>query len=329
VACQTARVNRFGDARMRLVYAPGRGDGTFTALRTIAEDAAEHVSAANRSGEALVAFRDRRGHAYVAERRVRRGFGRPRPLRPGGSGAAAINDAGRRVVAWWDRDGVHARARDRGGRWSPPIRVAHTRPFYDAKLRATVTPRGQIVVVWHTADVGEDRPFDIVAGVAVRSTRSVWRSHELERSRPTGGPYLAGTPAIPLVDSAGHVHVTWTGITRGAPVVKLARITPGGVRDRTVLSGPVTGAAVDDAAAGPEGSLAVSWSAMPDYRTAVTYVSLRRGDKPFAAPARLTPEGVTGLTGSHIAFQPVTGEAVVALRYVTPGGTGSIQALAG
>jgi hypothetical protein len=202
------------------------------------------------------------------------------------------------------------------------------RPFFDASVRAVVTPGGRIILAWHTANVGEDTPLDIVAGVAIRSTRSVWRSFRVERSRVTAakGPYLAGTPAIPVIDSAPRAYVTWTGVSHGAPVVKLGRITAEGPRASTVLSRGVTGAAVDDAAAGPDRSLAVSWSAMTDYRTTRTYASLRRGDGLFGAPVQLTPDGVSGLTGSRLAFQPVTGEAVVAFVSVTPGGTGVIQA---
>jgi hypothetical protein len=136
------------------------------------------------------------------------------------------------------------------------------------------------------------------------------------------------TRAVLVVGSGSRVYVTWTGISHGAPAVKLARITAAGPRGRTVLSGGITGAAVDDAAAGPDRSLAISWSAMTDYRTVRTYASLRRGDGRFAAPVRLTPGGVNGLTGSRVAFQPLTGEAVVAFTFVTPDGTGAIQAAA-
>jgi hypothetical protein len=101
---------------------------------------------------------------------------------------------------------------------------------------------------------GSFQPLEIVAGVAMRSTRFSWRSIVLERSRATGGPYLAGTPANPVVDRARRVYVTWTGVADGAPVVKLARVTRSGPRGVAVLSGTITGAAVDDAAASPDGS---------------------------------------------------------------------------
>lgn len=182
------------------------------------------------------------------------------------------------------------------------------------------------MVAWYSAVVSpEEEPLDIAAGVTIRG-RSHWRSFRLERSTVTAGPFLAGTTAVPVIDSAKHVYVTWTGTVRGAPAVKLARITTGGQRERTVLSGKILGAAVDDAAAGPNRSLAVSWSAMETYSVTASYASVRRANRPFSLPERLTPAGSPGLTGSRVAFQPATGDAVVAWRFVAPDGTGALDA---
>jgi hypothetical protein len=112
----------------------------------------------------------------------------------------------------------------------------------------------------------------------------------------------------------------------GASVVKLARITTSGPRDGIVLSGEILGAAVDDAASGPNRSLAVSWSAMETYSVTASYASVRRGNGRFTLPERLTPAGSLGLTGSRVAFQPLTGDAVVAWRYIAAGGTGALGA---
>jgi hypothetical protein len=327
VSRQVTSINQYGDGRFRLVYALGRSDGTFGALHPIAEDVDFPISAANRTGAAVAAYNDRRTNdTYVTVRRARHGFSRPRLLKPGGLGAVAINDAGTRVVAWWGRDGVYARVRHAGGHWGPATRAARVGPAGDTTVRAAITPGGRIVLAWYSAVVSpEEEPLDIAAGVTIRG-RSHWRSFRLERSTVTAGPFLAGTTAVPVIDSAKHVYVTWTGTVRGAPAVKLARITTGGPRERTVLSGNVLGGAVDDAAAGPNRSLAVSWSAMETYSVTASYASVRRANGPFSLPERLTPAGSPGLTGSRVAFQPATGDAVVAWRFVAPDGTGALGA---
>jgi hypothetical protein len=310
----------------RLVYARGISDGRFQPPRMLAEDVVGHVSAVNDAGDALIAYSDRgTGRTYVIERTAGRAFGRARPLRPGGVGAVAINAAGDRVLAWWGRDGVYARVRRAAGRWGRAVRVVRAAPVADAPVRAVMTRGGRAVLAWYTAAAVEDAPVDVATGVAVRA-RSAWRSFTLERSRVTSSPFVLGTAAIPVVNSAQRVYVTWTGVLRGVPVVKLARITMNGPRGRMGLSSAAGGAAVDDAAAGPNRSIAVSWSAIQNDSSIATYASLRRRGSSFTAPERLTPEGVTGLAGSRIAFQPLTGEAVVAWAYVTSDGTGAVQA---
>jgi hypothetical protein len=325
VARQLASTTGYGDDRFRLVYALGRSDGSFDAFRPLAEDVDCFSSAANRHGDSVVAYTDRRtNRTFVTVRRARRGFSRPRLMRPGGMGAVAINDAGTRVLAWWGRDGVYARVRRPGRGWGAATRAAKVRRAGDTTVRAAITPGGRIVVAWYAAVVSEDKPLDIAAGVAIRGG-SRWRSFRLERSTVTAGPFLADTTAIPVIDSAKHPYVTWTGTVNGVPVVKLARIATRGPRDRIVISGDVLGAAVDDAAAGTNRSLAVSWSAMETYSVTASYASVRRGGG-FAAPQRLTPAGVPGLTGSRVAFQPLTDEAVAAWRFVTADGTGALGA---
>lgn len=327
VSGQVTSTTQYGDTRIRLVYALGHSDGTFGALHPIAQHIDFPISAANRSGGALAAYDDDRTYqTYVTSRSPHHGFSRPRLLKPGGLGAVAINDAGTRVVAWWGRDGVYARVRQPGGRWGPATRAAKVRPAGDTTVRAAITPGGRIVLAWYSAVVSpEEKPLDIAAGVAIRG-RSHWRSFRLERSTVTAGPFLAGTTAVPVIDTAKHVFVAWTGTVRGAPVVKLTRITTSGPRATTVLSGKLLGAAVDDAAAGPDRSLAVSWSAMETHSVTASYASVRRANAPFSRPERLTPPGSLGLTGSRVAFQPVSGDAVVVWRFIAPDGTGALGA---
>jgi hypothetical protein len=327
VSGQVTSTTQYGDTRIRLVYALGRSDGIFGALHPIAQHVDFPISAANRSGGAVAAYEDDRTYqTYVTSRSPHHGFSRPRLLKPGGLGAVAINDAGTRVAAWWGRDGVYARVRQPGGRWGPATRAAKVRPAGDMTVRAAITPGGRIVLAWYSAVVSpEEKPLDIAAGVAIRG-RSQWRSFRLERSTVTAGPFLVGTTAVPVIDSAKHIFVAWTGTVRGAPAVKLAQITTNGPRARTVLSGKILGAAVDDAAAGPNRSLAVSWSATETYSMTASYASVRRADAPFSRPERLTPPGSLGLTGSRVAFQPLTGDAVVVWRFIAPDGTGALGA---
>ena len=329
VSAQVVSINQYGDERLRLVYALGHSDGAFGALHPIADDVDRPISAANRTGAAVAAYNDRRTNdTYVTLRRPRHGFSRPRILKPGGLGAVAINSAGTRVVAWWGRDGVYARVRHARGHWGPATRAAKVRPAGETTVRAAITPGGRVVLAWYSAVVSpEEKPLDIAAGVAIRG-RSHWRSFRLERSTVTAGPFLADTTAVPVIDSAKHVFVAWTGTVRGAPAVKLARITTSGPRDRTVLSRKILGAAVDDAAAGPNRSLAVSWSAMETYSVTASYASVRRANAPFSRPERLTPTGSLGLPGSSVAFQPVTGDAVVVWKLIAPDGTGALGATA-
>ena len=126
---------------------------------------------------------------------------------------------------------------------------------------------------------------------AIRSTRSVWRSFEIERSRVTAakGPYLALRPAIPLIDSAKRAYVTWTGVSHGAPVVKLARIDAGWPACRTVLSRGNHGSRRRRCGRLPRSvarGLLVGDDRLP-HRVHLRVA--RRGDGTFAAPVQLTP----------------------------------------
>jgi hypothetical protein len=303
----------------RLVYATGRSDGTFDTPHTLAREVVGHVSAANASGEAIVVYENGpRDRTRLVERRPGGGFGSP--IAPAGLGAAAINDAGDRMIAWWGPDGVYARVRRAGHDWGRAVRAVRAQHAPNAQVRAVITPGGRFVIAWYSADVREAEPILLAAGVAIRDGSS-WSSFRLERASLPEQAFDTDTPAIPVIDSAKRTYVAWTGANAGAPAVKLAQVTASGPRGEVLLSGSIPGAAVDDAAAGPNQALAVSWSAV-----GTTYASLRRGGGVFAAPERLVPAGVTGFGDSRVAFQPLSGEAVVAWSYGTAGGTGAIQA---
>ena len=105
-------------------------------------------------------------------------------------------------------------------------------------------------------------------------------------------------------------------------MVKLAQLTAGGIGLWTPLSDSLLGAALDDATAGPDGALLVSWFDVRDSTSGIgpVYASLRRGCCRFALAARLTGEAVTGGSGL-VAFQPLSGEALVLSGAIVAGAT--------
>jgi len=112
-------------------------------------------------------------------------------------------------------------------------------------------------------------------------------------------------------------------VAQGVSAVKLARVDKAGAHDQVVLSHGVPRAALDAAAAGPAGALAVTWSAPSSPAgPSVTYASLRRGGA-FSAD-RLAPAGIAGIGNSRVAFQPLSGRAVVTWEYVN-GSQGAVE----
>ena len=325
VTRQTSSLGAFNRARFRLVCAFGRSDGTFGAFRTLGENVAAPVSAANADGAALVAWQDARsGATRVRERPAGGLFGTTRTLSPGGTGAAAMNLRGDRVLAWADREGIKARVRRRGGSWGSARLAARVSPVANTHVQALVTFGGRVVLTWDSADVREDRPTALRAGVAVLDPGRRWRAHALERATvPEGGSASEGPAAIPVAAGA-RVYVAWTGASDGERAVKFARVVADGPREQVVLSAGAPGAALDDAAAHARGSVVVAWSVAGSEST-VTYASLRRGRGAFAAPERLTPAAMRGIGSSRAAFQPLTGEAVVTWGVIA-GQTGAARA---
>jgi hypothetical protein len=327
IARQVSGVGAFNRARYRLVYAVGRSDGTFAAPRRLAENVAPTVaSAANARGEALVTYDDARtGALSVSERVAGRAFGRPRRLGTGSLGAAAINARGDRVLAWWGRTGVWARIRLAGGSWGPQMLAAKATPVANGSLRAAVTPGGRVVVGWATADIREGVPLGLAAGIALHERAGSWHAFGLERSTLASALLAEADQAIPVIDSLGRTYVAWTGAAAAGLAVKLGQLTAAGVRGVTVPSGAISGAAVDDAAAGPHAAIVISWSvAAPP--AAIVYASLRGSGGAFAAPELLTPAGARGIGGSRAAFEPLTGQAVVTWSAVGSDGRAVLNA---
>jgi hypothetical protein len=77
---------------------------------------------------------------------------------------------------------------------------------------------------------------------------------------------------------------------------------------------------LDSAAADARGGLAITYTA-PRPTAArpllfATFAALRRGGGAFGRAVRLTPHDVFAAQGSRVAFQPVTGEPVVAVPFL-------------
>jgi len=330
VARQVTRFGAFHRARFRLVWAPGRSDGRFAAFRTIDTSADPPAVAADPAGDALVAYARQGGSTLrVSERLAGRSFGAPRVISRSGASrpAVAMNARGDRVVAWFRGDRIEARVRRAGHRWGSVLTVARVPRSANQPLRAVITPSGRLLIAWQAADVREDRPVVLTTGVAVRPRDAGWRSATIERATIAAGQGAAvDATTVPLVDSRGQMLVAYTGAHGDGVGVKLARVTSSAhVAATIVLSGDSTAASLDDAAAGPQARIAVTWAEHGPRGEVRTFVALRPGAGAFAAPVALTAEGEVGLVGSRVAFSPLTGQAIVARPIMT----GSTATLAG
>jgi hypothetical protein len=299
-----------GPGRRRLVVAAGGSDGGFGPLVTLAAFTARSWSAANGPGDAIVAWTNERTPFLTVRERMRGGsFGPRRDLALARSAAVAINDHGDRLLAYPDGRRIAVRVRRAGGSWGRAVRFGRLPADRDRRLSALVTASGRMIVTW-----GRDRGD---CGVAVRDRRGSWHARRLETRCGPAAVGSRGAPVIPLVDSGGATYVAWTHATRRANSVTLTRVAETGVRGRAVVSRQ-RGAMLDDVAAGPDRTIAVTWAAvlsLPDapLQTA-TYAGLRRSGGAFDVQ-RLSPVGVLAARGSRVAFQPLTGQAVVAIPY--------------
>lgn len=298
-----------GPGNRRLVVADGQTDGGFGPLRTLAQFTAGTWSASNASGDAIVAYtRERSPFIAVSERKDGRGFGPPRDMAIGRSATVAINARGDRLLAWPAGTRIAVRTRRAGQSWSRSRRIGRLPVDGNRRLSALVAEDGRMLVTW-----GRDRGN---CGVAVGDGRGRWRTTVLERRC---GPAAVGpreAPVLPLADSGGAMYVAWTHGTSRANSVTLARIGRAGPVSRGVVSRQ-RGAMLDDAVAGPDGAIAVTWAAVlskDNPLLTATYAGVRRTGAAFAVQ-RLSPAGIVVARGSRVAFHPLTGQAVVAIPF--------------
>ena len=302
-----------GVSRRRLMAADGQSDGGFGQLQTLDDFTIAAWSAVNRSGDAVVAWvGERSPFVRVAFRDgTRLAFASPRDLAIASSAAVAVNPRGDAVLAFTTGKRLAARVRPAGGVWGPTIQFGRFASTRDIRLSALFTRDRRIVVTWGGARRS--------CGVAVRDGAESWDVERLERRCGASAVGSRGAPVVPIADSRGATYVAWTGPNRrGRSAVKLARIDSTGARRPTVLS-RLPGAKLDDVAAGPSGALAVTWTAPRPTAdkpyTMASFAVVRRGRGRFGEAERLSPASITVAHGSRVAFQPLTGEPVVAVPY--------------
>ena len=312
-ALLVAREVRSGESRRRLVVAEGQSDGGFGALAPLDDFAVDSWSAVNGLGQAVIAWTNERSpFIRVAERLPGQPLSAPRDLALGSAAAVAMNERGDRVLAFVaGKRRFGARIRRARGEWGATATFGRLTSTAGMRLSAVVARNGRAVVAWGA----EGRP----CGVSVRAADGAWSTRRLERRC---GPAAVGpraAPVLPVTDSAGATYVVWTGRDRkGRRVVKLTRVGPGASHAVLVLSRQRS-AVLDDVAAGPRRSLAVTWSApRPTPRRpfiTATFAAVRRAGGAFDTD-RLTPATAVVARGSRVAFQPLTGEPVVVVPFL-------------
>jgi len=323
---QTAQIHLYGESRAllvarearsstslrRLAVAEGQSDGGFGALGALDDYTVDSWSAANELGQAIIAWtKERSPFVRVSERLPGQPPSPPRDLAIAASAAVAMNARGDRVLAFTaGRRHLGARVRLAGREWGPIVRFGRMTSTAGVRLSAAVARNGRVVVTWGAVD----RP----CGVSVCDGDGRWRTRRLERRCGPAAVGPTAAPVLPLADSGGATYVAWTGRVRdGRRAVKFARVGPGASRRALVLSRR-RGAVLDDVASGPDRTLAVTWSAARQTArrrfVMATFAALRRGGA-FGVADPLTPPTVTVARGSRVAFQPLTGEPVVAVPF--------------
>ncbi len=312
-ALLVAREAPTSTSQRRLVVADGQSDGGFGPFSVLEDFVSRHWSAINEAGEVIAAWTvERSPFLRVAEREVAADFGPARDLAVAKSAAVAINPHGDRLVVWRAGKRLAARIRPAGGEWGSTVRFGRVEAIDSLRLSAQMLRNGRAVVTWGS----EGHP----CGVSLRDAKGRWRSRTLERRCGPTGADAGEAPVRPLDDGRDTTYVVWTGPTRGGRrAVKFARVDPSPSRVPLVLSRE-RGAVLDDAAFGPRRALVVTYTAPRPTRTrpyiVATFAAQRRRGGSFARANRLTPATVFAARGSRIAFQPLSGQPVVAFPYL-------------
>ena len=232
VSGQVASVGAYNRAKLRLVAAYGRSDGSgLGSWQTLAPYETGFVAAANHSGQAIVLFDAGGNGLSTIERPAGGKFGKATKVSSPGAftPAVAINAHGDRIVAWIRSGRIEARVRNAGHGWGSVLNVAKAPGVANTSLRAAVTAGGSFVLAWDAADVRESRPTRLIAGTAQRRPGQGWRAYPLENATlGMNGSFVAENAlAFPLVTGNGAIAITWTGaVDNNARVgVKAARLT--------------------------------------------------------------------------------------------------------
>jgi hypothetical protein len=324
-ALHIAREEPSSTSKRSLVVAEGQSDGGFGPLGALDDFTVDSWSASNPLGQALIAWTNERSpFVRVSERLPGQRLSPPRDLALATTAAVAMNDRGDRVLAFPSgRTRLGARFRKAGGAWGPIVSFGRVPSTTGMRLSAVVARNGRAVVTWGAAGRA--------CGVSVRDGDGTWRTRRLDRrcGPAAVGPHAA--PVVPVADSGGATYVVWTGHTAtGGRAVRFARVGTGASRRALVLSHQ-RGAVLDDVGAGPGEAVAVSWSAPQPTRrrplVVATFAAVRRAGGGFRA-ARLTPSTAVTARGSRVAFQPLTGEPVVAVPFLV-GRTAAVGAAVG
>ena len=335
VSGQVASVGTSNRARLRLVAAFGRSDGSGVgSWQTLAPYETGFAASVNHAGQAIVLF-DAGGHGLSAiERPAGGSFGRATKVSSPGafSPTVALNARGDRIAAWIRSGRIEARVRSAGGGWGSVLDVAKAPGASNPTLHAAVSRGGSFVLAWDAADVREGRPTRLIAGTAQRRPGRGWRAYPLEDASLSGTDSLPTETAlaIPLIAGNGAIAITWTGAVGDAARagVKAARLTSSGLRPAQVVSDPMANAALGDAAAGPSGKAAIVWSQFDDQSHISTYAALSPGPgTPFGPGDLVTPPGAIGLSGPAVGLQTITGQAIAMVPIVQGDSGGFVSAV--
>lgn len=315
-ALLVAREAATSTSRRQLVVADGQSDGGFGKFATLEDYVSDHWSAVNDGGDAIIAWTvEHSPFLRVAERAAGKDVAPALDLAVAKTAAVAINDRGDRVVVWRAGTRLAARLQPVNGDWGPTVRFGQVDAITHLQLSALLERNGRVVVTWGSQGHA--------CGVSVRDSRGRWSNRTLERRCGPSGSDSHAAPVIPIDDGGGASYVAWTGATRsGRRAVKLTRIGAGagGISRTPLLLSRERGAVLDDAAAGPGRSIAVTYTAPRPTKARpyifATFAALRRGGGSFGHSTRLTPATVFAARGSRVAFQPLTGEPVVAFPYL-------------